>query len=253
MSALLDGHAIPGALFTTQAACGYAAGDGAAATVDPARAVGALLVLERAGLLSVDHAGTTATVRMVRVVQSAVRAAMPPVMFERAARAAADALAELWPAEERSAWEAASLRSCAASLQRAAGDPLWAGGCYPLLVRAGQSLDSALMTGPAIAYWNEIVTISDRILGPSHRDTLVAGEWLAEAYLNAGRAAEAVPWFRWTLAKRMRTAGSEPAAVSARRRPPGHPGTPGQPGARLLHRWPAQRRDGAVARHRGAM
>jgi tetratricopeptide (TPR) repeat protein len=79
----------------------------------------------------------------------------------------------------------------------------------------GLSLNGALMTGPAIAYWNQIVTTSDRILGPSHWDTLVAGERLAEAYVSAGRAAEAVPWFRWALAKRMRTAGSDPAAASA--------------------------------------
>ena len=215
LTALLDGHGIPGTLFTTQAACDYAAGDGAAGSVDPARALSALLILERSGLLSIDQADTLATVRMVRVVQSAVRAAMPPVMFDRAARAAADALVELWPAAEESAFQAASLRSCAASLRQAAGDLLWAGGCHPLLLRAGKSLDAALMTGPAIAYWNEVVTISDRILGPSHRDTLVAGERLAEAYLSAGRAAEAVPWFRWVLAKRMRAAGSDPAAVSA--------------------------------------
>ena len=215
LTALLDGHGIPGTLFTTQAACDYAAGDGAAGSVDPAHALSALLILERSGLLSIDQAGTLATVRMVRVVQSAVRAAMPPVMFDRAARAAADALVELWPAAEESAFQAASLRSCAASLRQAAGDLLWAGGCHPLLLRAGKSLDAALMTGPAIAYWNEVVTISDRILGPSHRDTLVAGERLAEAYLSAGRAAEAVPWFRWVLAKRMRAAGSDPAAVSA--------------------------------------
>jgi tetratricopeptide (TPR) repeat protein len=215
LAALLDGHGIPGALFTTQAACDYAAGGGATGSVDPARALNALLILERAGLLSIDQAGTLATVRMVRVMQSAVRAAMPPVMFDRAARAAADALVELWPAAEEGAFQAASLRSCAASLQQAAGDLLWAGGCHPLLLRAGKSLDAALMTGPAIAYWNEIVTISDRILGPSHRDTLVAGERLAEAYLSAGRAAEAVPWLRWALAKRMRAAGSEPATASA--------------------------------------
>jgi tetratricopeptide (TPR) repeat protein len=222
LAALLDGHGIPGALFTTQAACDYAAVDGTAGTVDPARALSALLVLERSGLLSIDHAGTPATVRMVRVVQAAVRAAMPAAMFERAARAAADALVELWPAEEAGAWEAASLRACAARLQRIAGDLLWAGGCHPLLVRAGQSLDSAQMTGPAIAYWNEIVTISDRTLGSAHRDTLVAGEQLAEAYLRAGKAAESVPWFRWALAKRMRTAGSAPEAASAAQLKLGH-------------------------------
>jgi tetratricopeptide (TPR) repeat protein len=222
LAALLDGHGIPGALFTTQAACEYASGDGGPGSVDPARALSALLILERAGLVSIDHAGTPATVRMVRVVQAAVRAAMPAGMFERAARAAADALAELWPAEEAGAWEAASLRSCTASLQRAAGDALWAGGCHPLLMRAGQSLDRALMTGPAIAYWNEIVTISDKVLGASHRDTLVAGERLAEAYLSAGRAADSVPWFRWALAKRMRAAGSDPAAASAAQLSLGH-------------------------------
>jgi tetratricopeptide (TPR) repeat protein len=222
LAALLDGHGIPGALFTTQAACEYASADGAPGSVDPARALAALLILERAGLLSIDHAGTPATVRMVRAVQAAVRAAMPAGMFERAARAAADALAELWPAEEAGAWAAASLRSCTASLQRAAGDALWAGGCHPVLMRAGQSLDGALMTGPAVAYWNEIVTISDKVLGPSHRDTLVAGERLAEAYLSAGRAADSVPWFRWALAKRMRAAGSDPAAASAAQLNLGH-------------------------------
>lgn len=222
LAALLDGHGIPGALFTTHAACDYAAGARAAGGVDPARALSALLVLERAGLLSIDHAGSPATVRMVRVVQAAVRAAMPAPMFERAARAAADALVEVWPTEEAGAREAAALRACAASLQRAAGDLLWAGGCHPLLLRAGQSLDGAQMTGPAIAYWNEIVTISDKRLGAAHRDTLVVGERLAEAYLSAGRAAESVPWFRWALAKRMRTAGSDPAAASAAQLKLGH-------------------------------
>ena len=82
------------------------------------------------------------------LVQTAVRAAMPPAMFERAALAAADALRRCGPPRSSDAWVAASLRSCAASLQRAAGDLLWAGGCHPLLVRAGQSLDSALHDRP---------------------------------------------------------------------------------------------------------
>jgi len=220
LAALLDGHGIPGALFTTAAARDYAAPAGAAA--DHARALNALLILERAGLLAIDHTGAAATVRMVRVIQAAVRAAMPAAMFDRAARAAADALAELWPRDETGAWDAASLRSCAACLQRAAGDLLWAPGPHPLLLRAGQSLDSARLTGPAIAYWNDLVTTSDRILGSQHPDTLVAGERLAEAYLAAGRAADAVPWFRWALAKHVRAAGKDPSAAGAAQLRLGH-------------------------------
>ena len=39
---------------------------------------------------------------------------------------------------------------CAASLHRAAGDLLWAPEAHPVLLRAGQSLDDARLTGPAI-------------------------------------------------------------------------------------------------------
>lgn len=213
LAALLDGHGIPAALFTTPAVRAYLAGEGAA---DPARALGALGILERAGLLAIDHSETPPAVRMVRVVQAAVRAAMPDAMFTRAAKVAADALAELWPGDDTDAGLAAArLRSCAAKLQQAAGDLLWAGSCHPLLLRAGRSLDAARLTGPAITYWNEIVITCDRILGPQHRDTLVAGERLAEAYLIAGRAVDAVPWFRWALAKHLRAPGKDRAIASA--------------------------------------
>jgi tetratricopeptide (TPR) repeat protein len=210
LAALLDGHGIPAGLFTTPAVRAYLAGGSAA---DPARALG---VLERAGLVTIDRSEPLPAVLMVRVVQAAVRAAMPEAMFSRAAKAAADALAELWPGDDTGAGLAsARLRSCAAKLQQAAGDLLWAGSCHPLLLRAGRSLDAARLTGPAITCWNEIVITCDRILGAQHRDTLAVGERLAEAYLTAGRAVDAVPWFRWALAKHLRTAGKDPAIANA--------------------------------------
>jgi tetratricopeptide (TPR) repeat protein len=217
LAVLLDGHGIPGAVLTTSAARAYLAGDGAGGPADPARAQGALLILERAGLLAIDQAATPLTIRMSPVVQAAVRAAMPARMLDRAARAAADALLEVWPDEEPRAWSAGDLRSCAASLQQAGGDLLWAGGCHPLLVRAGQSLDSARLTGPAVTYWRELAASSDRVLGPDHPDTLMAGEHLADACLAAGRAAEALPWFQWVLAKRIRALGPDhPGTIAAR-------------------------------------
>jgi tetratricopeptide (TPR) repeat protein len=218
LAALLDGHGIPAAVFSTPAACEYLAGDGAGRPADQERARGAVLASERAGLLSVDVAGTPPVVRMSPVVAAAVRAAMPDSMRNRAARAAADALLEVWPADDQQAWLAAGLRSCAASLQRAAGDLLWAGGCHRLLLRAGQSLDGARLTGPAIAYWRDLAAVSDRILGPGHPDTLAAGQRLADAYLTAGRAPEAVSWFQWVLADRARALGPDhPATITARR------------------------------------
>ncbi len=218
LAALLDGHGIPGAVFTAVAARDYLAGDRAAGPADRDRAGSVLLTLEQAGLLAVDRVGTPPIVRMSPVVQEAIRGAAPDGTLGRAVRAAAGALLEVWPADDRQAWLATGLRSCADRLQQAAGDLLWAGGCRPLLFRAGRSLDSARLTGPAVVYWRELAAVSDRLLGPGHPDTLMAGQQLAAAYLAAGQTAEAVSWFRWVLADRVRALGPDhPSSAVARR------------------------------------
>jgi tetratricopeptide (TPR) repeat protein len=222
LATLLDGHGVPAAVFTTLAACEYLAGGAAVRRADRERSWGTLLVLERAGLLAIDAAGRPPMVRMTSVVQAAVRAAMPEGMLGRAAVAAADALLEVWPVDDRPALLAGSLRSCAATLQRAAGDLLWTDGCHPLLLRAGRSLDNARLTSPAVEYWTELATISDRVLGPGHPDTLVAAQRLADAYLTAGQAEEAVSWFEWVLNDRVRTLGPDHAGTIAARRNLGH-------------------------------
>jgi tetratricopeptide (TPR) repeat protein len=216
LASLLDGNGIPAEVFTSSAACGYLAGEGAGRAADQKLAEGALLVLERVGLLATGSA-TTPTVRVNPVIQAAVRAAAPGEMLDRAARAAADALLEVWPEDEPGPWVAESLRSCAASLQRATGDLLWKGGCHLLLLRAGQSLDRAHLTGPAVAYWRELAAVSGRVLGANHPDALAAGHRLAHAYLAAGQSAEAVSWFQWALAHRARALGpNHPGTIAAR-------------------------------------
>jgi tetratricopeptide (TPR) repeat protein len=216
LAALLDGQGIPGVVLTTGAACAYVERSGLTA-VDPDRILAGLRGLERAGLLAIDLTGPAPLVRMSLPVQAAARAALPDGVLERTIRAAADALLEAWPTEDEQGDVAVELRSCAAVLQRVAGDLLWAGGCHPVLLRAGQSLDRARLTGPAVAYWRSLATVSDRVLGSGHPDTLVAGEALAAAYLTAGRPAEAVPWFQWILAKRARALGADhPATIAAR-------------------------------------
>ena len=217
-AALLDGHGIPGAVFTTPAAFRFFAADGEGGLVDRERVRGGLLILDRVGLLSIDQAATPPTVRMKPVIQAAVRATMPEELFDRAARAAADALLEVWPEDEQRAWLAADLRSCAASLQQAAGDLLWAGSFHPLLLRAGRSYDGARLVGPAVTYWKNLAKVSQRVLAPNHPYTLTIGQRLSGAYLKAGLAEDACPWLQRVMADRVGTLGPDhPGTIGARR------------------------------------
>lgn len=218
LAALLDGHAIPAEVFTTPAARGYLAGDdtGEPATADHARA--ALTAAARAGLLTTGPPGPAAVIRMSAPVQAAIRAGMADGALEAAVTAAAGALLEAWPQDEAGHWLAGALRSCAASLQQAGAGLLWTGGCHPLLLRAGQSLDSARLTGPAIGYWTELADVSFRVLGRGHPDTLTASERLAGAYLAAGQTAQAIWCCESVLAERVRVLGPDhPSAIMARR------------------------------------
>jgi len=216
LAALLDGHGVPGMVFTAPATCQYLVGQDAGGRLDPQRAWSALLALQRAGLVAVDAAASPPLVWVSPALQAAVRAAAPPGLAARAAGAAADALAQVWPNGPPRSPLAAMLRACAASVWRAAGDALWADGGCPLLLAAGRSLDGAGLTGPAVAWWRELTASCQRILGPDHPDTLVAGGLLAGALLAAGQAAEAVTWFGWVLAGCAEVLGPDhPATLAA--------------------------------------
>ena len=213
LAALLDCRATPATVVTAPATCQYLIGESATSRPDARGAWSSLVALERAGLLAIDQTSTPPMIRMSRVLQTAVRAAVPQPVIDQAVRAAADALAEAWPMDQPRSWLATSLWSCAASLRQVAGGALWAGGCHRLLLLAGHSLDSARLTGPAVDWWRELAADSDRILGPGHPDTLLAGSQLADALLAAGQAAEGVSWSEWVLAGRASMLG------------PDHPGT----------------------------
>jgi tetratricopeptide (TPR) repeat protein len=199
LAALVDGHGIPQTVLTAPAACDFLAGGrrGALATSDHARA--ALVVLEQVGLLTANPVTAPPTVRISPVLQAALRASMPEGMPAHAAKSAASALLEAWPERDMTGWPASGLRSCVAALRRITGDLLWDGGCHPVLVRAGDSLDSARLTGPAVEHWHDLATTGGRLLGNGHPDTMLAGRRLADAYLAAGRADEAIPWFQWVV------------------------------------------------------
>jgi tetratricopeptide (TPR) repeat protein len=217
--ALLDGHGIPGAIFDTQSVSVYLGGSavGFGTPVDPQPAWDALLVIERAGLISVNRAEAQPTILISPVVQAAIRLAAPAVLRDRAARTAASALLEAWPADEPYPWTASAGRANAASLQNVATDIMWVQGCHPLLLRAGRSLDRARLAGPAVEYWRELAIACDNKLPPGHPDALVVASQLAGAYLAAGYGAEAVAWYQRVLGERSRElAPGHPAVIAAR-------------------------------------
>jgi len=217
--ALLDGHGIPGTIFSAPSVAAYLGGGviPSSSAVNPKPACDALLAMERAGLISVNRAVAPPTILMSSVLQAAIRLAAPANVQDPAARAAACALLEAWPADEPEPGTAASLRANAASLQASAADVLWAEGCHPLLLQAGRSLDAARLVGPAVEYWRDLAACCDTKLTPSHPDALVVAAQLAAAYLAAGYAGEAVYWYQRVLAVRGRElAPGHPTIVAAR-------------------------------------
>jgi len=221
LAALLDGHDIPLTVLVAPAASSFIAhGGGVPASSGRARA--ALAALEQAGLLTIEPVTTPPTVRISPVLQAALRAATPDGMPDQAARSAADALLQAWPEQEPPGWPASGLRSCAAALRRITGDLLWDGGCHPLLVRAGDSLDQARLTEPAVDHWRDLAATADRLLGSEHPDTMLAGQRLADAYLAAGRADDAIPWFQWILDSLTHGLGPDHRDVIEARRRLGH-------------------------------
>jgi tetratricopeptide (TPR) repeat protein len=217
--ALLDGHGIPGAVFSTSAVSAYLGGGVTpfSAAVDPKPAWDALLAIERAGLISINRAVSPPTIGVNSVLQAAIRLAAPPNVQEPAARAAASALLEIWPVDEAGPWTAVALRLNTAALHDAAPDVLWADGCHQLLLRAGRSLDDARLVGPAVEYWRDLSARCDTKLMPGHPDALVVAGHLAAGYLTAGYAAEAVHWYQRVLAERGRElAPGHPAIITVR-------------------------------------
>jgi tetratricopeptide (TPR) repeat protein len=216
VAAMLAGHGVPASVFSTPAACAYIAGSLPAGQAAE-RTRMALVVLEQAGLIGIDRSTEPPIIRMSSILQRAVRVAMSPNMVEQSALAAATALLESWPEGERGTWLGQSLRASAASLRRATGGLLWANGLHPLLLRAGQSLDDASLTGPAVEYWTQLTSTGDQVLGPGHPDSMVAVERLAGAYVTAGRVSEAVAWYQRIMADWGRAFGPDhPRTLAAR-------------------------------------
>jgi tetratricopeptide (TPR) repeat protein len=210
LASWLDGNRIPGTVFTSPAARAYLAGQASAE-----QAWAAVVTLERAGLLTIDPAPTPPVVMMNSAIQVAVRSATPGDFVDRAVTVAATGLIEAWPADESTPWLTDSFRSCAITLTQLAGDRLWGGDGYRLAFRLGESMESARLASLAATHWNQVAAVSDRFLGPANPESLAANDHLADSFLAAGRAAEALPWFQRVLSDRVAQLGPDHPATIA--------------------------------------
>ncbi len=213
----LDGHGIAVDVFATTVACDYMAGALAGRNRPPEPAFSALQALERVGLFVIDRAGHPPTVQVSPAVQAAVRAATPAGVAAPAAVAASSALLEAWPEGDQRTRHAQLSRSGAVSLLRTGGEAIWANGCPPVLMRAGESFDTAGLTGPAVEYWGWLSSAADRTLGPGHPDSMTLVERLARAYVAAGQVDEAIAWHERISAGWSAALGSDDARALAAR------------------------------------
>jgi len=208
LASLLDPAGIPGVVFTSPAACGYLTGH-PAMPADPAQAREAVHNLARAGLVTINPASTTRTVQLHPLIQAMTRAIIPKAEFERAARSAADALFQAWPAQDTPPRLAQALHDCTVTLTECTGDLLWQPEAHQVLLRAGDSLSSSELSGPAAAYWQRLLDTASRILGPAHAQTFRCRDGLASAYGAAGRVTDAIEVHERTLAERQRALGTD--------------------------------------------
>lgn len=216
LTSMLGPGGIPGAVFTSEAACAYVTGRYGASPEDKTSVRTALSNLARLGLVTIDASDMTRTVRMHGLLQAAVRRTLAQPEVDRAAIVAADAIYQAWPVGGRSGLDQV-LRDCAASIRRIAGRSLWDPDSHPVLLRAGQSLEHARLAGPAIGYWQELAGTSRRTLGAGHPGTLRFVDQLAKACEAAGRADHAVSLREQLLADREQAFGPvHPETVAAR-------------------------------------
>ncbi len=102
---------------------------------------------------------------------------------------------------------------------RIAEDVLWQPDAHPLLFRLGRSLEDSGLGEVAMGYWQSMVAIGTRRLGPGHPTTLAARDRLAIAYESARRFGDAIATFAGALADRDRGQGPEhPDSIAARGR-----------------------------------
>lgn len=215
--ALLDPVGMPVQVAASRAASGYLARHGRGTPVEQREVMTALGGLAHSGLVTIDRTVGAGLIAVHPLVQDTVRRLVPAAVLDDAARSAADAIVEVWPALASDPAQEQALRGCAGWLGGIAGDLLWLPEPHPVLIKAGNSLTAAGLGGAAVAYWKSMLGASGRALGPGHLRTLAMRDLLVVACESAGRVDEARDLALISAAEREQVQGPDhPDTLTAR-------------------------------------
>lgn len=208
LASVLDANGVPVRIFTGQAVSAWLA-DGPGRPTDVDDVLDALHLLQRFSLASVRPDEPNQAVKVHALVQRATREGTPEARMRQVARAAADALLEIWPETERASDFIAALRSNVVALNAVAGDHLWGHEAHQVLFRAGTSLGEAGMSAEAAAHFGSVAATAHRLLGEDHPDTLTALAHLGNLRGVAGDPGAAVEQLSALLVGRTRVLGAD--------------------------------------------
>ena len=209
---------IPYRVLSSEAARAYLTEPGVF-VAEEAHVRAALSNLSRAGLVTVNDRNPARTVLVHEMVQALTRQYLPAAESERAARAAADALAQAWSDRDTAPSAAQALRDCTAKLREFTGTFLLSPGCHPALLQAGQSLDADGLTAPAVAYWEAMASATQQVLGARHPHAVAVREHLGAACEASGRLDKAISVYEAAVTDRDHALGSaHPDSRAARDR-----------------------------------
>ncbi|REH47315.1 hypothetical protein BCF44_106480 [Kutzneria buriramensis] len=219
LASVLDPDGIPRSVFASDAVGSWVRSVLRRAPED-GEVMSAVRMLHRFNLLTDNPAeGTTPVISVHGLVQRATRDAA--LRTEHAwlttAHAASDALLEVWPDVERDTALAAALRSNTEQLVAVADVALWGSGAIGVLFRYANSLGRAGMETAAVAYLTRLAATARDRLGPEHRHTLAARQYLARWQGEAGDPAGAATALAELLDDMTRVLGTDdPLSVLTR-------------------------------------
>lgn len=213
---MLSPHGIPYRVLSSEAARTYLT-EPAGFLADETYVRTALSNLSRAGLITINERSPARTVLVHDLVQALTRKYLPAAESQRAARAAADALAQAWSDDETAPSLAQALRDSTTKLHDVAGSFLLSSECHPAMMQAGRSLDASGLAGPAAAYWGAMASATQQALGAEHPQTAAIRDLLGAACQASGRLDEAVTIYEGALSDREHTLGPGHADTLAAR------------------------------------
>ncbi|GLL05125.1 tetratricopeptide repeat protein [Dactylosporangium matsuzakiense] len=201
LASVLDPTGIPESLFATIAAQQWLSYRRSLAAVDIDSDVDEPMIRSGLQLLHRLNLVTTGAgmIAVHALVQRVSRESLTEDQLGDVVWAVADALVEVWPADERDTASVQRLRSNSAAVYQHGYEALLDPEAHPILFAAANSLGTSGDPASAVIAFQQLLNDRRRLLGPDHPDTLATRLNIAHWQRDAGHAAHAAEAFRSLL------------------------------------------------------